>query len=106
MGNRLKATKREATRAKVTVRAIGRNSCDAIPCTNTMGKNTAMVVMVEAAMAPVTSLVPVLAASTIPIPSCRCRKMFSSTTMELSTIIPTPRAKPPRVMIFSVRPPK
>ena len=29
--------------------------------------------------------------------------MFSSTTMELSTIMPTPMAMPPRLIMFSVR---
>ena len=32
--------------------------------------------------------------------------MFSSTTMALSTSMPTPRASPPSVIMFSVKPPK
>ena len=32
--------------------------------------------------------------------------MFSSTTTELSTIMPTPRARPPRLIRFRVKPPK
>jgi hypothetical protein len=31
-----------------------------------------------------------------------CRNVFSSTTMEASTIMPTPSASPPKVMVFSV----
>ena len=38
--------------------------------------------------------------------SSRLRKMFSRTTMELSTIMPTPSASPPSVMRLSVKPPK
>jgi len=34
------------------------------------------------------------------------RKVFSSTTIDASTIMPTPRASPPKVMVFSVNPPK
>ena len=46
------------------------------------------------------------ASSGVSLFSLRRRKMFSSTTMELSTIMPTPRARPPRVIRLSVKPPK
>ena len=44
--------------AKVTTSAWSANSWPAMPCTNTMGKNTATVVSVDATMAPETSPAP------------------------------------------------
>ena len=35
-----------------------------------------------------------------------CRNEFSSTTIAASTIMPTPSASPPNVIVFSVRPAK
>ena len=59
-----------------------------------------------ARMALATSLAPSTEAVMASSPySLRLRKMFSRTTTELSTIIPTPRASPPRVMRLRVRPP-
>ncbi len=74
-----------------------------------MGPNTLMVVSVEAVMAPCTSSAPTAAesseaASSPAACSSRCRKMFSSTTMLLSTSMPTPSASPPRLMMFSETP--
>jgi len=70
-----------------------------------MGPNTAMVVRVDEVMAPCTSSAPRVAASAGAAPSSsRCRKIFSSTTMELSPSMPTPRARPPRLMMFSETP--
>lgn len=69
---------------------------------NSSGRNTASVVSVLAVIAIATSLVPLTAASSGGIPLSRSRVMFSSTTMELSTSMPTPRTRPPSVMIFSV----
>ena len=33
-----------------------------------------------------------------------CRNVFSSTTIAASTIMPTPSARPPNVIVFSVSP--
>jgi hypothetical protein len=64
-------------------------------------------VIVLAMMAAATSLAPFTAASRGPSrSSARRQKTFSSTTTELSTIMPTPSARPPRVIRFSVKPPK
>lgn len=71
-----------------------------IPSMNSSGRNTASVVSVLAVIAIATSLVPFASSGGIPL--SRSRVMFSSTTMELSTSMPTPRARPPSVMIFSV----
>ena len=73
----------------------------------TTGRKTTQVVRVEATMAPATSVVPARAASILEAPSSsRLRTMLSRTTMALSTIIPTPRARPPKVIWLSVIPPK
>ena len=56
---------------------------------------------------PATSEAPTAAASSGLQPfSSRLRTMFSRTTMALSTIMPTPSARPPKVIWFRVRPPK
>jgi len=64
------------------------------------------VVSVEATTAPDTSRVPMRAASCRLRPDWRWRTMFSITTIALSTIIPMPRARPPKVIWFSVSPEK
>ena len=69
-----------------------------------IGPKTEMVVRVEAVIAPWTSSPPRAEASADGTPASRCRKMFSSTMMELSTSIPTPSAIPPRLMMFSETP--
>ena len=61
-----------------------------------------IVVSVEAVIAMVTSVAPRPEASLRSLPSSICLKIFSSTTMELSTIIPTPKASPQRVTRFMV----
>ncbi len=86
------------------VNPISTNNCLVIPSVNTMGKNTQTVVKVEAMIAPATSFAPSMEASRILFPSLRIRYIFSITTIELSTSIPTPRAKPEREMMFSVIP--
>ena len=75
------------------------------PRTKTSGTKMTRVVMVLATIAPATSPVPRTAASSGASPSSvRRRKTFSSTTTELSTIIPTPRASPPSVIRLRVSP--
>ena len=69
-----------------------------------MGPKTEIVVRVEAVIAPWTSSAPRAAASRGLAPSCRCLKMFSRTMIELSTSIPTPSARPPRLMMLSETP--
>ena len=71
-----------------------------MPTTNTIGKNTTTVVSVDAIMAFATSLAPVIDASFSSFPSSLCLDMFSSTTIALSTSMPTPSASPPRLIIF------
>ncbi len=64
MGTTVRATTREASREKVTVKARSRNSSRASPRMNsTRGRNTATVVRVEAMTALPISSVPCRAAS-------------------------------------------
>ncbi len=103
-GSSVSATSSDASSENVTARDRSPNSSPATPFTYTMGPNTLMVVSVDAVMAPCTSSAPRAAASRGGTPASRCRKTFSSTTMELSTSMPTPRARPPRLMMFSDTP--
>jgi len=57
-------------------------------------------VNVDAVTAPATSDVPSKADLYSPTPLSLYRWIDSSTTMELSTSIPIPKAKPPREMMF------
>ncbi len=65
-----------------------------------------MVVRVLAMTAAATSRVPSRAACLGEAPPSFRRTMFSSTTIELSTSMPMPSARPPRDMMFRVKPPK
>ena len=93
-----------ASSENATASASAPSSSPATPSTYTMGPNTAMVVSVEAVIARCTSSAPSAAAAAGPRPLSRCRKMFSSTTMELSISIPTPSASPPRLSRLSDTP--
>ena len=77
-----------------------------VPDRKSSGMNTAMCVSVEARMADQTSSLASMAAVMRSLPMCRWRCVFSSTTMAASTIIPMPSARPPNVIVFSVKPPK
>ena len=61
-------------------------------------------VIVEATIEPATPLVPISAASRKPGFLSFARKQLSSTTLELSTIIPMAITSAPSVMIFSEKP--
>ncbi|MNC96705.1 hypothetical protein D3C83_141490 [compost metagenome] len=66
-----------------------------------------MCVRIDARMADQTSSLPSIDAVTRSLPWCSmCRKEFSSTTIAASTIMPTPSASPPNVIVFSVIPVK
>src|SRR5690625_1204958 len=106
MGTRVTATTNDAINENETVNAKGVNKSDAMPSTNTMGKNTTNVVVVDAMTAGANSLAPLIALSISEWPFCRYVYICSKITIELSTIIPTPNARPPRVRIFNVSPVK
>ena len=104
-GTTVKPTSSEQAWQKTTTRASDWNSAPLVDCMNTSGRNTTQVVRVEATMAPPTSAAPTAAASSgAAPPSSRLRTMLSSTTMALSTIMPTPSASPPKVIWLRVRP--
>ena len=94
------AVKSEQVSEKVTTLENCLNMTPAIPSMKSSGRKTASVVSVLAVIAMATSLVPLIAASSGGMPLSRSRVMFSSTTIELSTSMPTPSASPPSVMMF------
>ena len=106
IGTTVTDTTREATKAKQMVKANGTIICAVIPPTKTNGTYTAIVVKVDAVTAESTSCVPSTAAWYLLLPILLWRKIFSSTTVELSTTIPTESANAANVTIFSVWPPK
>ena len=63
IGISVSAATREPNSEKVTVKARSLHICPAMPITNIIGKNTAMVVRVEPVMAPLTSEAPYMLAS-------------------------------------------
>ena len=88
IGVRANAVKREVIR-QVTVRTANcLNITPTIPPINTKGRNTTMVVRVDAAIANPISDAPNIAACLGIAPRSMCCVMFSSTTMALSTTIP------------------
>ena len=98
------ATTSDTAMAIDTVRAWSRNSCPAMPSTNTSGRNTAIVVRVEATTAIDTSRVPSMVDSSTPRPRSRALAIDSSTTIESSTTRPVARARPPSDITFRLRP--
>ncbi len=97
-------TRRLRDTAETTAMAMSLNSCPASSSRNTTGRNTAMVVNVEARTAPHTSLVPSKDASKADLPMPLWRSIFSITTMELSTSMPTAKAMPERLTTLRFRP--
>ena len=100
MGMTNKATANDANNEKTTASAKSPKICPATPSTKTIGKKTATVVRVEAKTAPPTSPTPRMVASIRLSPSSRQRAILSRTTIELSTSIPIPRARPPKDMML------
>ena len=72
------------------------------PARKNSGTNTATWVSVEARIADQISSLPSMAAWRGDLPMSMWRCVFSSTTMAASTIMPTPSARPPKVIVFSV----
>lgn len=95
-------TKSEAPSAIAVVRAKGRNSSPVMSPTSASGRNTAMVVTVEAVIAEATSFTPTVMACSFSSPRARCRLMFSTTTIESSTTRPIAIVMAPRVRMLSV----
>ena len=72
------------------------------PVRKSRGTKTAICVSVDARIADQTSSLASIEACIRSLPCSMCRNVFSSTTMDASTIIPTPSASPPKVIVFSV----
>ena len=69
-----------------------------------IGKNTTILVKVDAKTAVPISLVPIWAACFLVFPISLCRKIFSKTTTELETNIPVEVDNPIIVIILKVYP--
>ena len=106
LGISVRATRRDASKEKHTVKAISVKICFTSPSIKTMGRKTTTVVSVEATMAPPICLAPCKDAAKLLLPCNRSLWMFSSTIMELSTSIPTPSTSPHIEIRFSVIPAK
>ena len=106
VGTTVNATIKDATSVYVIVNANGIRSCLTVPSTYTSGRNTQMVVRVDATIGAATCFVPCTAALGAETPLFLNLYIFSMTTMELSTSIPIPRHNPARDMTFKVIPVK
>ena len=98
------ATNMEARMAAEMAMATSEYNWPASSSINRIGKNTRMVVVVDASTAGQTSRTPLRADSKRSSPKRRCRSMFSSTTMLLSTVMPMAKAIPAREITLMVRP--
>ncbi len=102
IGMTVKATTSEAMSAIIMVQQKSAKINDAIPSESAIGKNTSTVVRVDATTARKISLEALFAATIGSGSSCLILKMSSSTTMELSTSIPTQIVSAHRVIRFKV----
>ena len=103
-GLKTSATKSEATRVTITVMGRYFMNSPMMPGQKTRGPKAQIVVSVEAITGAVTWLVPCSAASVRLMPMPRCRKMFSTTTIALSTSMPSARISEKSTTMFSVMP--
>jgi hypothetical protein len=104
-GTKVNPTRSEATWLTITATAIGVKTFCATPtAAKGIGAKAARVVATEKNTAPPTSSVPSNRLSFKGFPPSRWREMFSMITTAVSTSMPTPRAKPPRVKRFKVIP--
>ena len=99
---KLNATMSETASAKQIVIAMSLNMTPAMPGTKRIGTKTEIVVSVEAVTATDTVRAPSMDALHASMPSSRSRKMFSRTTMALSTSMPTASARPAIDRMFNV----
>ena len=101
-GTMVTATNSDIASENETTAASWPNMMLDTPVRNSIGTKTAMWVRVEARIALHTSSAPSIAAVIRSLPISRWRWVFSSTTIAASTIMPMPRARPPKVSVFSV----
>ena len=109
-GTTVAATKIEAATAKLMVKISSLNSRAMNPPMNKKGNTATRLVLVEANRADSTAWLLAIARSTTSAgstsrPLARVPSTIASIiTIELSTTIPTPRAKPPKLKTLIVRP--
>lgn len=101
-GTMVSATSSEAASAIEVVIAKGLNSSPAMSPTKATGRNTMIVVTVEAVMAPATSLTAFEMARMRSRSNDRCLLMFSTTTIESSTTRPMAMVRAPSVSTLRV----
>ena len=104
IGVRVNETKSENRPAKTMVRPNWRKYCPVMPCMKAIGMKTAASQSVMAMAAMPISVRPFSAASSGASPICRWRTMFSSTTIESSTRMPTQSVMPIRDIMLKVKP--
>ena len=104
MGVRVKDTNRENMPAKTIVSPNWRKNWPVMPDIKAIGKKVTASHRVMAIAAMPISLRPFSAATSGCSPICRCRTIFSSTTMESSTRIPMHRVMPIRDIMLKVKP--
>ncbi len=103
-GTMVKDSARLASSAPMTDRDNGENRYFAVPCSRKTGTKTMQMHKVDRNVGTATSAAPVTIDCRSGSFMATCRSMFSITTVPLSTRIPIAKAKPPRVMVFSVWP--
>ena len=95
-------TNSDAASAIDAVNANGRKSSPTMPSTKAMGRNTAIVAIVDEVIAPATSRTAPTMDCTRSSPGRSVRLMFSMTTMESSTTRPIEIVNAPSVNKFNV----
>ena len=106
-GTSVTATNSDMPSENITTTASCLNITLEIPVRNSSGTNTETCVRMDATIADHTSSEPSIAACRRSFPSCSMwRNEFSRTTIDASTIMPTPSANPPKVIVLSVNPAK
>jgi len=98
------ATTSESVTEVAIASEMSLKSCPASSRIVSTGMKTATVVSVDARIATQTSFAPQYDAALMLSPSARRRYVFSSTTMALSTTMPTAKASPASETTLSVRP--
>jgi hypothetical protein len=103
-GTKVNESTRLAQSEMMTESESGEKRYLAVPVRRNTGKNTTLIDSVARNVGRPTSPAPSTMARYNGLSRPTCRSMFSITTVELSTRIPTAKAKPPSVMVLRVWP--
>ena len=104
VGIRVRERRYEASMAKTTASASGRNRYPEMPSKKRIGTKTMQILRVATKAGTAICCAPVRMVSRRLFPSGSRRLMFSISTVASSTRMPTARARPPRVMMLMVSP--